>query len=177
MEKFDYYIYIDYSEGLIGYNILERDKLDELIPKISRFRHYRDSKNRKLYLRNVNNALKKENIRNYFIKIKIKFKTDSLEIYSDVLEFVKKHDNCLIFISVDDNQFKNFKKLVNIIGGKSIKIIKESELKRGTKEYQVSLVLDNLLNIERRNKRWVVGPSILLTASWAGFVRTCSSIR
>ncbi len=153
MEKFNYYIYIDYSEGLIGYNILEKNKLNELLPKISRFRHYRDSKNRKLYLKNVNNTLKKENIRDYFVRIKIKSKIDSLEIYSDVLEFVKKHDNCLIFISVDDNQFKNFKKLVEIIDGKTIKIIKESELKRGTQEYQISLVLDNLLNIERRSKK------------------------
>ena len=32
----------------------------------------------------------------------------------------------------------------------STKIVKESELKRGTSEYKISLVLDNLLNIERR---------------------------
>ena len=48
------------------------------------------------------------------------------------------------------SQIRNFKKLVGIIDCKSTKIVKESELKRGTPEYQVSLVLDNLLNIERR---------------------------
>lgn len=147
---FDYYIYIDYSESLIGYLVIECHKIRDLLPKISRLRHYRDSKKRKLYLKNVKQSFKTGNIKNYFLKSKIKSKVDSIEIYSDVLEFLKMHDNCLIFISVDDNQFRNFKKLVGIINYKSIMIVKESELKRGTPEYQISLVLDNLLNIERR---------------------------
>ena len=150
MKKFDYYIFVDYSESLIGYLVIESSKIKDLLPKISRLRHYRASKKRKLYLKNANRSFKNNNIYNYFLKFKIKNKTDSIEIYSDVLEFLKKHDNCLIFVSVDDNQFKNFKKLVGIIGSKSTKIVKESELKRGTPEYQISLVLDNLLNISRR---------------------------
>ena len=152
MMEFDYYIYIDYSDNLIGYDILEKIKIKDLLSKISRFRHYKSSKKRKLYLKNVNQTIKREKIKDYFLKIKIKNKRNSLEIYSDVLEFLKKHDNCLIFISVDDNQFRNFKKLIGIIDGKKIKVIKESELRKGTMEYQISLVLDNLLNIERRNK-------------------------
>jgi len=146
----DYYIFIDYSESLIGYLIIECQKIKDLLPKISRLRHYRDSKNRKLYLKNVKQSFKTNNIENYFLKFNVKGKADSIGVYSDVLEFLKKHDNCLIFISVDDNQFRSFKKLVGIIDSKSTKIVKESELKRGTPEYQISLVLDNLLNIERR---------------------------
>ncbi|GAG34902.1 unnamed protein product, partial [marine sediment metagenome] len=112
---FDYYIFIDYSESLIGYLVIEYPKIKDLLPKISRLRHYRESKKRKLYLKNVKQSFKNNNIKNYFLKFKIKRKSDSIEIYSDVLEFLKRHDNCLIFISVDDNQFKNFKKLVGII--------------------------------------------------------------
>jgi len=147
---FDYYIYVDYSESLIGYLVIECQKIRDLLTKISRLRHYRDSKNRKLYLKNVKQSFKAGNITNYFLKLKIKDKADSIEIYSDVLEFLKRNDNCLIFISVDDNQFRNFKKLVGIMDSRSTKIVKESDLKRGTPEFQVSLVLDNLLNIERR---------------------------
>ncbi len=145
----DYYIFIDYSESLVGYLAIEYPKINDLLPKISRLRHYRESKKRKIYLKNVNRSFKTYNLKNYFLKFKIKSKADSIEIYSDVLEFLKSHDNCLIFISVDDNQFRNFKRLVGIIDSKSTKIVKESELKRGTPEYQISLVLDNLLNIER----------------------------
>ena len=37
--NFDYYIYIDYSENLIGYIIIHKDKIEELLPKLSKFRH------------------------------------------------------------------------------------------------------------------------------------------
>lgn len=70
----------------------------------------------------------------------------------DVLEFLKKHENCIIFISVDNRQYPAFRKMVNIIDGENIIIKQESELIKGTPEYQISLVLDNLLNIERLKK-------------------------
>ncbi len=152
-EKFDYYIFMDYSENLIGYDIIEKNKVSDLLPKLSRFRHYRNSKKRKLYLKKIGETIQREKIKDYFLKIKIKNKNNSLEIYSDVLEFLKKHENCLVFISVDDNQFRNFQKLVKIVNVKETKIIKESELKEGSVEHKISLVLDNLLNIERRNKK------------------------
>jgi len=75
-----------------------------------------------------------------------------MEIHLDVLEFLKTHENCIIFISVDNSQYSAFRKMVNIVDGKDIMIKQESELKEGTPEYQVSLVLDNLLNIERLRK-------------------------
>lgn len=148
--EFDYYIYIDYSENLIGYVIIEEKFINDLISKISRFRHYRGSKNRKIYLKHVHDTIKKEKIYSYLFKFKIKNMHYSIEIYADVLEFVKNHNNCVIFISVDDRQYIKFKKIVHIIDGKKTKVVKESELKKGTVEYQMSLIIDNLLNIKRK---------------------------
>ena len=71
------------------------------------------------------------------------------EIYSDVLEFLKKHDNCLVFICVDDKQFRNFNRLVTLVDGKNSKVIKESRLKKHSFEYRINLVLDTLLNLAR----------------------------
>lgn len=45
---FDYYIFIDYSENLIGYNIIEKEKVGELLLKTSRFRHYKAAKERSI---------------------------------------------------------------------------------------------------------------------------------
>jgi hypothetical protein len=47
MEEFDYYMFIDYSENLLGYNILEYSKIKELLPKISKIKHYKDIKTEK----------------------------------------------------------------------------------------------------------------------------------
>jgi hypothetical protein len=152
-KKFDYYIFIDFSENLIGYNIISHKKMLELLPKISKFRHYLKAKKRKLYLKNVNKTIKREKIKSYFIKFKIRSLCNNALIYADILEFINNHENCIIFISVDNRQFKAFEKLVGIIDGERIEIKKESELKRGTLEYQTSLVLDNLLNIERKKQK------------------------
>jgi len=150
--EFDYYIYIDYSENLIGYNIIEKGKIKELLPKISRFRHFRKSKNRKIYLKHIKKTINRENIKSYFKKIKIMDNRRNVEIFAEVLDFVKKHDNCIIFISVDDFQFRSFKKLVRVIDSNKTKVVKESQLIKGTDEYKLSLVIDNLLNIERRKQ-------------------------
>ena len=72
MKEFDYYIFVDFSENLIGYSIITKDKLNELIPKISRFKHYRDVDNKKLYLKNIKKTIKKDEIESSFIKLKIK---------------------------------------------------------------------------------------------------------
>ena len=149
IKKFDYYIFIDFSENLIGYNIISNEKMKELLLRISRFRHYKEAENRKLYLKNVKNTFKRDNIKSYFLKFGIRELYKNTEIYANVLEFIKKHDNCIIFISVDDRQYTAFNKLVGFIDGKRVVVKKESELVKGTPEYQASLVLDNLLNIER----------------------------
>lgn len=150
MKEFDYYIFIDYSENLIGYSIIEKNKVPNLLLKIERFRHYRGSRERKIYLSHIKNTIKREGIRAYFEKIKIVNMRYNLDLFSEVLEFIKKHDNCIIFISVDDFQYELFRKLVHVIDNDKTRVVKESQLKRGSIEYQLSLVLDNLLNIERR---------------------------
>ncbi len=152
MKKFDYYIFIDFSENLIGYSIIEDCKIKELLPKITRFKHYREVRKRKLYLKNINKTIKRDNLKSYFLKFGIKSMNKNAEVYVDILEFLKKHDNCIIFISVDDRQYNAFNRLVGFVDGKNVLVKKESQLVKGTPEYKVSLVLDNLLNIERLRK-------------------------
>ena len=149
-DEFDYYIFMDYSEKLIGYSIIEKTKMKEILPKIKRFRHYKGSRDRKVYLSHIKHTIKRDRIRTYFEKIKIVSLRDNVELFAEVLEFIKKHDNCIIFISVDDFQYKAFRKLVQVIDDNKTQVVKESQLKIGSIEYQLSLVMDNLLNIERR---------------------------
>ena len=143
---------IHYSEDLIGYNIIEQKKIIELLPKISRFEHYKGRRNRKVYLKHIGDTIKREKIKSYFEKIKIEESRKNVELFTEILEFIKRHKNCIIFLSVDDYQFKKLKKLLFLVDGENTDIRKESELREGTPEYQVSLVIDNLLNIERRKQ-------------------------
>jgi len=151
-KDYDYYIFIDYSENLVGYNIIEQKKIDELLPKISKFKHYREHRNKKVYIKHISNTIKRENIKEFFKKIKIAEVKKNLELFTEVLEFVKSHDNCIIFLCIDDYQFKKFRRLLHLVDGENTDIKKESQLKKGTPEYQTSLVIDNLLNIERRKE-------------------------
>ncbi len=148
-KQFDYYMFIDYSENFLGCLIIEKEKIREFIPKISKFAHYKDLKYKSAYIHSIKRVLEKNNVLSYLLKFKIKRTTDTPEIYSDILEFLKEHDNCLVFISVDDKQYSNFERLVNIIDGTHTKVVRESELRKDTFEYRISLVLDTLLNIER----------------------------
>lgn len=148
-KEFNYYIFIDYSENYLGYLIIENEKIKEFLPKISKFAHYRELKHKKSYLNSIKKVVDKNNVCSNFCRMKIRKTEATPEIYSDILEFLNKHNSCLIFISVDNKQFINFKKLVNIIDGENIKVIKESELKKHTPEYKISLVLDTLLNLAR----------------------------
>jgi len=149
MKEFDYYIFIDYSENLLGYMIVENSKLKDLLPKLSRFRHYREARDRKIYLKNIKKTITREKINDYLFKLKIKKVIDSPEIYADIAVFLKKYHNCIVFISVDDKQYSNFERFVEVIDGKDTKVVKESELKKGSFEYKLSLILDSLLNIKR----------------------------
>ena len=148
-KQFDHYIFIDYSENLLGYLIIEKNKIREFLPKISKFAHYSDLKYKPGYLHSVKKRIENDRIRNYLLKLKIKDVRETPEIYADLVEFIKKNDNCLIFICVDDKQFSNFERLVKGIDGKNNKVVKESQLKKDSQEYRISLVLDTLLNIER----------------------------
>lgn len=151
-KKFDYYIFIDYSENLIGYNIIKNEKIKDLLPKISRFRHYKTQKNRKVYIKHIKNTIKRENIKSYFEKTKIKNVRENLDIFIEVINFIKKHCNSIIFVSVDDYQYRIFRKMICLVNGDKTEIVKESQMKFDSFEYKLSLVIDNLLNIERRQK-------------------------
>ena len=152
MKEFDYYIFIDFSESLIGYNIIHKEKIKELLFKTKKFRHYRETRNKGLYIKNARNTFRKEKLQQYFIKGKIRNIRDNINIFMDVGEFIKKHSNCIILLSIDDKQYSAFEKFIEIIGGDNIKVLKESHLKKKTVEYSLSLVLDNWLNINRLKK-------------------------
>ena len=149
MKEFDYYIFIDYSEEILGYMIVENIRIKELLPKISKFGHYRELRHKSSYIHSIKKRLERYKLREYLFKLKIKKIIDSPEIYADIAVFLKNHNNCIIFISIDNKQYSNFERLVQVINDKNIRVIKESQLKYGSKEYQMSLVLDTLLNIER----------------------------
>ncbi len=150
-KQFDYYIFIDYSENFLGYMIIEISKINDFLKNITKFSHYRELKYKSAYIHSIKRVIERNQVLSYILKKKIKKVTETPEIYSDILGFLKEHNNCLIFISVDNRQYVNFEKLVKIIDGANTKIVKESELKKDSPEYRMSLVLDTLLNIERLN--------------------------
>ena len=152
-ENIDYYIYIDYSADLIGYNIIEKKKINLILPKIAKFRHYKEERHKKIYLLKMKREIKSSDLISLILKQKIKHIKDNILVFLEVIEFVKKNDNCLIFLSVDNNQFKAFTKLLDMIPHKShITVVKESELKRKSLEHKLSLVIDTILNLERMSK-------------------------
>jgi len=153
MKEFDYYIFIDYSENLIGYSIIEKEKLKELLPKMSKFAHYRELKRKSAYIHSIKKIIDKNAIIHFFTKYKLREMRQNMEVYLDVLAFLKQHDNCIIFISIDNHEYSNFKKFVKIIDGEKTVVKQESQLIKGTPEYQASLVLDTLLNIERLKRK------------------------
>ena len=151
-KEIDYYIYIDYSENLIGYAIIKKDKVNALLPKISKLKHYKKLKYKREYLNSMKKLFIRNEIDSYLLKFKIRKMRDNLDIYSDVLDFIKK-DERKIFISVDDKHHKKFKKFIRDFDGRIVKIEKEGQLKKGTKEYQMSLIVDTKLNLERRKQK------------------------
>ena len=149
----DYYIYLDYSEFLVGYLIIKKDDLSELLPKISKLHHYKDIKNKKGYIHSIRKVIEKNSIDKYLLKCKIKHLKDNLSIFIEVIDFIKINDNCIIFASIDDNQFISFVKLVGMIQHKdNVIVVKESDLEKGSIEYKLSLIIDTKLNIERLSK-------------------------
>lgn len=150
---FDFYIFIDYSDDLIGYNIIEREKVKILLVKIVKFGHYKEERHKGTYLAKIKNTIKKSSLIPLLYKFKIKHMRDNLVIFLEVIEFVKSNDNCVIFLSVDNNQYNAFTKLLDMIPHKEhTTIVKESELKEDSVEYRLSLIIDNMLIIERLSK-------------------------
>ena len=151
--EFDYYIYIDYSENLIGYSIIEKNKTKGLLKKITKFRHFKDARYKRLYLKNIKNTFERDKLVSYLCKYRIDSIWYNMEIFTDIIKFVEDHSNFDIFISIDDFQFDNFMKLFKVVrDSKNIFLIKESRLKRNSNEEKISLIIDNLLNIYRKKK-------------------------
>ena len=151
--KIDYYIYIDYSHDLIGYNIIERENVELLLKKISKFEHYKKVRHIRTYLIKIKKIVKKDEISSLLHKQKIRNLKDNISIFVEVIEFVKGHDNCAIFLSVDNNQYNAFIKLMGLFPHKEhLVLIRESDLKKGSIEYKLSLIIDNMLVIERMSK-------------------------
>jgi hypothetical protein len=147
--EFDYYIFIDYSENLIGYIILEKSEMDNCLSKISKFKHYKELRYKKQYLRAMKKLFVRDKILEHVEKHKITELRRNIELCSEVFDFCKKKPNSKIFISVDDRQYKGFMKLANMIDGNGMVIVKEGKLKKGSKEYKLSLIIDTLLNLKR----------------------------
>ena len=151
--EIDYYIFIDYSADLIGYNIIEKKNVQVVLQKIIKFRHYKEERRKRIYLMKIKREIKNSNLISSILKQKIKHIKDNLLVFAEIIEFVRKNDNCLIFMSVDNNQYRAFMRLLEIIPHKDHIIVrKESDLKRNSPEYKLSLIIDTMLNIERMSK-------------------------
>lgn len=148
-----YYIYLDYSERLVGYIIIQKEQIQNLLSKISKLHHYKDIKDKKGYIKSVKKVFDDNKIGQYLLKCKIKELKDNLSVFVEIINFIKKHDDCKIFASIDNNQFIAFMRLLDMIPHKShILIVKESDLEKGSIEYKLSLIIDTKLNIERSSK-------------------------
>jgi len=152
-EEFDYYVFVDYSEDLIGYVIIDRKKIEELLPKISKLKHYTKLKYKRQYLNSMKKLFVKNNILGSLRKSRITELRQNVEICSDIFDFCEKEIDSKIFISVDDRQYNGFMRLAKFLDGERFTIIKEGKLKRGSVEYQMNLIIDTLLNLKRKKQR------------------------
>ena len=62
MKEFDYYIFIDYSENLVGYLIVENNKISKLLPKLSKFTHFKELKHKSSYIHSIKRVIETKNI-------------------------------------------------------------------------------------------------------------------
>lgn len=153
MKEFDYYIFIDYSENLIGYIIIKKENVKELCLRLAKIKHYKKVRHAREYLPAIKRRFEKEGILNFVSKHKIRKTIQSQDIFIDIIDFIKKNEDSKFFISVDNHHFFTFKKLFDITKRvENIVLVMESKLKRFSAEYQLNLIIDNLLSIERKDK-------------------------
>lgn len=152
-KEFDYYIFVDYSECLIGYMIIDNKFVNQLINKTFQFRHFKELRNKNTYLLKIKKIFDKNNILSDIDKIRVLSVRDSLSIFMDIIDFINKSKSKILLITLDDKEYIAFTRIFSeIINKDNITVIKESQLIKGEKEYRLNLVLDNILNIERRSK-------------------------
>ena len=150
-KEFDYYVYVDYSEDFIGYVIIDGKNKLLLLRKSIKFRHFKELRHKGTYLLKIKKVIEKENIYSLIYKSKISSMRNSLNIFSEVVDFVKRNAENWIFISVDNKQYISFVRLFReVFEMENIVIVKEDRLIKNSVEYKLSLIIDNFLNIERR---------------------------
>ena len=149
---FDYYICLDYSERLVGYIVIAKEKVPELLPLITKLHHYKDIKHKKAYIQSVKKVIEKNKIAGYLLKCRIKELKDNLSMFIEILDFIRQHPESSIFISIDDNQLIAFSRLLGMMH-LNVAAVKESGLKKGSVEYRLSLIIDTMLNVERVRKK------------------------
>jgi len=152
MKKFDYYIFIDYSENLIGYIILDKEGFENILPKVSKLKHYTTLRYKKQYLASMKKLFIRNEILGFLKKYRIAELRQNVELCSEIFEFCERRHDSKIFISIDDRQYNGFMRLAKILNEKRFTILREGKLKKGSKEYQASLVLDTLLNLKRNKE-------------------------
>lgn len=77
--------------------IIDRRKLLELVPKAAKFTHYKDVKNKSSYIHSIKEILRKNNVLDFFTKCKIRKMRQNMEIYVDVLDFLKTHSRISLY--------------------------------------------------------------------------------
>jgi len=152
-EEFDYYVFIDYSENLIGYIIVDKNKLKELLPKIAKLKHYTKLKYKRPYLNSMKKLFRRNKILEFIEEHRITELRQNVEICSEIFKFCKDHSESKIFISVDDRQYNGFMRLAKILDVRRFTIVKEGSLKKGSEEYKINLIIDTLLNLRRRKQK------------------------
>jgi len=150
---FDYYIFMDYSENLIGYIIIKFEKISELIKKTSKLKHYARVKYKKEYLRAMKKLFERDELLSYLEKHSVKELRQNIEACSEIFDFCDKNPISRIFISIDDRQYHGFMRIAEKFDGNRFTIVKEGKLKKGSKEYQLNLIIDTLLNLKRTRSR------------------------
>ena len=88
-KEFDYYIFIDYSEDLIGYIIVSKDNIRNCLAKIAKLKHYKELKHKDLYLKSMKKLFQKNKILECLEKHRITELRHNVELCSEVFEFCK----------------------------------------------------------------------------------------
>ncbi len=151
-KQFDHYIFIDYSEDLIGYILVSKNKLIDVLKRTSKLKHYKTLKFKKQYLQSMKKLFESNEILKYLDRHKITELRQNVELCSEIFDFCKKNVGKRIFISVDDRQYKGFMKILKSVDGEKVTIVKEGKLKTSSETYKLSLIIDTLLNLKRIKK-------------------------
>lgn len=154
--EFNYYIYVDYSENLIGYLIISRENKSELLKRVVQFKHFKELRNKQLYLKKIKRIFERQKIESLIFKKRIVSIRDNLILFRDIVIFIKKNSDYELFISIDDRQYSSFVRLFSdLFNLNNLFFVRENELRKGSDEYALNLILDNLLNIERRSLKQI----------------------